>query len=131
MNKKIYRSSTDKKFFGVCGGLYDYTDIDSSFFRIIFIVTSITGTIGIWVYLIMAMVLKYNPDYTVNNYTERKKLYRSKKEAKLFGVCQGLADYFDVDVTALRILFVFLSLAGLGILFYISAGIVVPVDENN
>ena len=130
MKKKLYRSSTDKKMFGVCGGLSDYTDIDSTFFRIIFIAAAITGTIGIWVYLVMALVLKYNPDYNSSEYTVRKKLARSKKEAKIFGVCQGLSNYFDLDVTVLRLIFALLAIAGIGIIFYIVAGIVMPTDEN-
>jgi len=44
----------------------------------------------------------------------------------LAGVCSGIAEYFDVDPTLVRILFVLFGLAGAGILFYIIMAIIVP-----
>ena len=57
-----------------------------------------------------------------------KKLQRNMQDKKLAGVCSGLADYFDVDVTLIRVAFVVAVLAGLsGILAYIILWIIVPV----
>lgn len=42
------------------------------------------------------------------------------------GVCSGIAEYFDVDPTLIRILFVLFGLAGAGILFYLIMAIIVP-----
>jgi phage shock protein C len=54
-----------------------------------------------------------------------KKLLR--KEGKILGVCAGLADYLDVDVTVIRIAFVFSVLfAGFGIIPYIILALVMP-----
>ena len=36
----------------------------------------------------------------------KRKLYRSKTDVKLAGVCGGLAEYFDIDVTIIRILWI-------------------------
>jgi len=59
--------------------------------------------------------------------TEVKKLYRSTTDKKLAGVAGGLAEYFNVDPTLVRILFVIFSLAGgPGILLYIILWIVMP-----
>ena len=57
-----------------------------------------------------------------------KKLYRSQTDKKIAGVCGGLADYFNVDVTIFRIVFVILALpAGLpGILPYVILWVIVP-----
>ena len=41
-----------------------------------------------------------------------KKLCRSSKNKKIFGVCGGFAEYFDVDVTIMRIIFLILFFAG-------------------
>lgn len=50
-----------------------------------------------------------------------------KGEKKLFGVCSGLANYFDVDPTLMRALFVIAVLmAGTGILAYIVLAIIMP-----
>lgn len=57
-----------------------------------------------------------------------KKLQRNEQEKTVAGVCAGLAEYFDVDVTWIRIAFVLAVLAGLsGILAYIVLWIAVPV----
>ncbi len=57
-----------------------------------------------------------------------KKLQRNEQEKTVAGVCAGLAEYFDVDVTWVRIAFVLAVLAGLsGVLAYIVLWIAVPV----
>ena len=57
-----------------------------------------------------------------------KKLQRNMQDKKLAGVCSGLADYFEIDVTLVRVAFVVAVLAGLsGILVYIMLWIIVPV----
>lgn len=56
-----------------------------------------------------------------------KKLYRSSTDKKIAGVCGGLAEYFDMDPTLMRILWVVFVLAGgSGILAYIIAWIIMP-----
>ena len=56
-----------------------------------------------------------------------KKLYRSRKDRKIAGVCGGIGEYFDVDPTLIRLLTVALVLAmGSGVLAYILAWIIVP-----
>lgn len=57
----------------------------------------------------------------------RKKLMRSWTDRKIAGVCGGLAEYFDLDPTLLRVVWVLLVLcAGTGLLAYIVMWIVVP-----
>ncbi len=56
-----------------------------------------------------------------------KRLYRSRRDRKIAGVCGGLAEYFDIDPTLVRILWAVLVLgAGTGILAYILFWIIVP-----
>lgn len=56
-----------------------------------------------------------------------KELYRDKQRASIGGVCAGLADYFNVDITLVRALFlVALFGFGTGVLLYIILWIVVP-----
>ena len=58
---------------------------------------------------------------------EGKKLYRSTTTQKLFGVCGGLAEYFDVDPTVVRIIYLLLVLgAGVGILAYLICALIMP-----
>lgn len=58
-----------------------------------------------------------------------KKLYRSRKDKMIGGVAGGLAEYFDVDPTLVRIVFIItLFLGGSGVLAYIILWIVVPEE---
>ncbi|MDG0808564.1 PspC domain-containing protein [Cohnella rhizosphaerae] len=61
-----------------------------------------------------------------------RKLYRSTRDRKLFGVCAGLADYLGVDATLLRILLVIVTVfSGGTVLFvYIIAGFIIPRDSD-
>lgn len=63
-----------------------------------------------------------------------KKLHRSQKQKMIGGVCGGLGEYFEIDVTLVRLIFVGLGLLT-GILpmviFYIVAWIIVPVEEKS
>lgn len=56
-----------------------------------------------------------------------KKLYRSEKDRVLAGVCAGLADYFSVDPIIMRLLFLVLLFAGVGLFVYIIAWIFIPL----
>lgn len=56
-----------------------------------------------------------------------KKLYKSKVDKKLCGVCGGIAEYFDIDSTIVRLALVFLVIfCGAGILAYIISAVVMP-----
>ncbi|MFC5652741.1 PspC domain-containing protein [Paenibacillus solisilvae] len=61
-----------------------------------------------------------------------KKLYRSRRDKKLFGLCGGLAEMLNVDATLLRILLIVITVFSSGalILVYILAGLVVPKEAN-
>ena len=56
-------------------------------------------------------------------------LYRLPKQGKIAGVCAGLAEYFDMDVTLMRVIFVLLLFAtgGAMIFIYIILAIILPV----
>ena len=63
-----------------------------------------------------------------------KKLYRSEKNKMIAGVCAGLGDYFDVDFTLVRLIFVALGLLTAifpMVIFYIVAWIVIPLGDEN
>ena len=59
---------------------------------------------------------------------KNKKLYRVNEGKKLCGVCMGLSEYFEIDVTIVRLIWVFISLVyGSGILLYIIAALIMPI----
>jgi len=58
-----------------------------------------------------------------------RKLYRSRTDRKLAGVCGGLAQFFGVDATLIRVAFVVLAvLGGSGLIIYLAMWILVPVE---
>ena len=61
-----------------------------------------------------------------------KKLYRSATNKRICGVCGGLAEFFDIDATIIRLLWAFfIVFGGMGILAYILAAIIIPRNNNN
>lgn len=60
-----------------------------------------------------------------------KKLYRNVDNKMLAGVCSGLADYFVLDPTIIRIVWVlFIGLGGTGLFAYIVCAIIIPVRPD-
>jgi phage shock protein C len=58
-----------------------------------------------------------------------RKLYRSKTNRQVAGVCGGLAEHFNVDATVVRVLFVVLAvLGGSGLLLYVAMWIIIPKE---
>ena len=56
-----------------------------------------------------------------------KRLYKSNQNKMIDGVCGGIAEYFGVDPTVVRLLWVLFSLmGGSGILAYIIAALIIP-----
>lgn len=67
-----------------------------------------------------------------------KRLYKSTRDRKLCGVCAGIAEYFNIDPTIVRLIEAILVLVcGTGVLAYVIAAIILPdapadsYDDNN
>ncbi|MBQ8797652.1 MAG: PspC domain-containing protein [Oscillospiraceae bacterium] len=57
----------------------------------------------------------------------KKKLYRSKSDQKLAGVCGGVAEYLGIDSTLVRLVWaLFVLCAGTGVLAYIACALIIP-----
>ena len=59
---------------------------------------------------------------------EQKKLYRSNANKMICGVCGGVAEYINIDPTVVRLLWVVFGITGFGVLAYIIAAIIMPVQ---
>lgn len=59
MDKKLYKSNTNKMICGVCGGVAEYFNIDPTIIRLIWALVGCTGT-GIVAYFIAAVVMPSN-----------------------------------------------------------------------
>lgn len=60
-----------------------------------------------------------------------KRLFRSRRDVKIAGVCGGVAEYFNIDSTIIRILWVILSFMGAGLLAYFICAIIIPQEPKD
>lgn len=59
--RKLYLSRTDKKLFGVCGGIADYFSIDSTVVRLAFAIAVVCGGVGVIAYILAALIIPEEP----------------------------------------------------------------------
>lgn len=104
--RRLHRCRWDKKIAGICGGLGQYFKCDPTLIRLFLVILFfLTGLAPIAIgYIIAWIVLPLGPKVYVE--IPGKKLYRSKANRKISGVCGGLGEYFNIDPTLIRVIFV-------------------------
>jgi phage shock protein C len=114
---------------GVCAGIAEYLDADVTLVRFVAVILSIVpGSIvgGIVAYLAALLIMPVSTTAAA----PRARVMRSKADRKIAGVCGGLAEYFVVDSTVVRLVWVVLSIVPgcivLGVAAYIVAWFIVP-----
>jgi phage shock protein C len=128
--RRLTRSRTDVKIAGVCAGLADYLSVDVVLVRAAWVVLSIVpGAIigGVIAYVAAWLVM---PEGDIASVPQGRRLTRSATDKRIAGVCGGLAEYFEVDPTAIRLLWVILSvvcgaIVG-GVIAYVVAWLIIP-----
>lgn len=55
-----------------------------------------------------------------------KRLYKSNRNRMIDGVCGGIAEYFDIDPTLVRLAWALYCTTGVGLLAYIAAAVIIP-----
>ena len=133
--RRLSRSRANGQVAGVCAGLADYFDVDVVFVRFLWVVlTIVPGAIigGVLAYLAAWLVMP-ETDAAPAAVTGHR-LTRSETDRKVAGVCGGLAEYFGVDSTPIRVLWLILSiLCGAvigGIIAYLVAWLVIPRPQT-
>jgi phage shock protein PspC (stress-responsive transcriptional regulator) len=129
-SRRLVRIPSEQKIAGVCAGLADYLDVDVTLVRALWLALSIVpGAIvgGVLAYLLAWIVMP--PGQPTRAAVERR-LVRSATDAKIAGVCGGLAEYIGLDSTLVRVGWIVLSvLPGAifgGVLAYLAAWFIVP-----
>ncbi len=61
MQKRLYRSRTDRMIGGVCGGLGEYLEFDPTIIRVIWVIIALMGGAGILEYLVMWIIVPETP----------------------------------------------------------------------
>ena len=138
--KRVYRLRKDRVLAGVCAGLGRYFEVDPILVRLIWIALIFMGMLGIVVYLIAWIIIPLEPleskapspsPYIIASPTNTKRLYRSKKDRVLAGICGGLGKYYEKDPVLFRILAVLLFLGlGIGFCVYLIGIFIIPLDPK-
>jgi phage shock protein PspC (stress-responsive transcriptional regulator) len=131
-SQKLARSRAQRRIAGVCGGIAEYLGVDVTFIRTAWVVFSIVpGAIvgGIIAYLLAWLVMPERSALEAS-IPLGPRLSRSAVDRKVAGVCGGLAEYFEVDSTPIRLLWVVLAVipgafVG-GLVAYLIAWVIMP-----
>ena len=137
--KKLHISHQNKMLTGVCGGLSESFGINAMIIRLIFLITLFFGGTGIIAYLILFAILPKSqqemdiidiepePEEEIKN-----KIYRKWDDRMIAGVCSGIAQYLNWDVSFIRIAFVIMTfIGGVGAILYAIFWFMFPNEENN
>ncbi len=133
--KRLYRRSADGRVAGVCAGLAEYLDADVTLVRLLWVVLSIVpgGFVGGVVAYLVAWIIMPDASGPLEEPIGVRRLTRSLSDRKLGGVCGGLAEYFHVDSTLVRVVWAILSIVPgaiiFGVLAYLVAWFIMPVER--
>ena len=132
--KRLYRDTQRKILGGVAAGVAHYFKTDPLWVRVLLLLLLFTdafltfgalSTITLISYIVLWIVLPGRDDLTID--AKIKKLFRNPDDQVLGGVCSGIAAYFGLDATLVRILFVAsIFFGGAGLIAYIVLWIITP-----
>ena len=129
--RRLTRSRSQGVIGGVCAGLAEYFGVDVVLMRLLFVILSIAGAVigGVIVYVAAWFIM---PEGTGESApaVDGRVLRRSTTDKQIAGVCGGMAEYFRVDSTMVRLVWVVLSIfigavVG-GIIVYLLAWLIIP-----
>lgn len=118
---RLYRDNSDKFVGGVCSGIANYINTDPAIIRILFAIITFGGFgLGFLIYLLLWMIL---PTRELESYGG-KRLFRNPDDRIIGGVAGGLAAYFDIRTSTLRLIFAapFIFSAVISVLNWVSWG---------
>ena len=133
--KRLFRWSASGRLGGVCAGIAEYLDADVTLVRLLWIVLSIVpgGVVGGVIAYLVAWIIMPDATGPVPD-TGARRLARSRLDRKVAGVCGGLADYFNLDPTVVRVVWAILAVVPggivLGLVAYIVAWFIMPSQPS-
>ncbi|MBI3050543.1 MAG: PspC domain-containing protein [Acidobacteria bacterium] len=130
--RRLTRLPAEGKLGGVCAGIAAYLNTDPTIVRLLWVILSVVpGVIvgGLIAYAVAWFLLPVD-EAAAPRRTPARRLQRSAADRKVAGVCGGLAEYFGVDSTLVRIATVVLAIYPgaiiCGVLVYLLAWFVIP-----
>jgi phage shock protein C len=133
--RRLTRSRATGNIAGVCAGIADYFEVDVVLVRVAWVVFSIVpGAVigGVLAYLAAWLIIPESSDGA--DLPAGRRLTRSMVDKRIAGVCGGLAEYFGVDATAVRLVWVIFSILGGavigGVIAYALAWLIIPRSQS-
>ncbi len=110
-------STTDRKLLGVCAGFAHYLDVPATLVRLIYVIACLVSPVLIIVYFVLYWCLKeedapskmrvyVSETRTAQHFKRidyRRPLYRNHRQAKIAGVCSGIAEYLNISPFIVRV----------------------------
>jgi phage shock protein C len=132
--RRLVRLPAQGRIAGVCAGIAAYLDADVTVVRLAWVILAIVpGAFigGAVAYIAACLIMPVSQEAGVAD--GRKRLTRSTTDRKIAGVCSGLAEYFDIDPTVVRLAWAMLTIwpgaIVLGVVAYLVAWFIVPAGS--
>ena len=123
-SKKLHRNISDKVIAGVASGISNYFQVDPIIIRIIFLASLFAGGFGFFAYIICWIGI---PAKDGSEQIITRRYYRDIDDKVIGGVAMGIAKYFSVDVSIIRILFIVsIFFGGIGLIVYFILWFITP-----
>ena len=132
---RLVRSQSDRRIAGICGGLAEYFDVDPTIVRVTWVILSIIP--GVFIGGVVAYIAAWILTPVASPQERRvldRRLARSETDKQIAGVCGGLAEYFGVDSTIVRLAAVIIAIypgaiIG-GVVAYLIAWFIMPAGRG-
>lgn len=125
--KKLFRDNRRKILGGICSGLAHYFNVDPVWPRLLFALLVFASYGGLIVAYIILWIIIPASDVLEDEGTTAKKMYRDTDNRVIGGVASGLAAFWGIDTTVVRVLFIGMTIfGGLGMFVYIIMWIALP-----
>ena len=132
ITRRLMRRRAEGKIAGVCAGIADYFDTDVTLVRLAWVILSVFpgALVGGVIAYVAAWLLMPEATGERLGVPLQYRLVRSATDRRIAGVCGGLAAYFGVDSTAVRLAAVILAIYPgaviCGVIAYVIAWLVIP-----
>ena len=129
--RRLTRSVRDRRIGGVCAGLAEHLDLDVSLVRVLTVVLLIPYGVALWAYIVAWIIVpEAQPGTEPAPLPPARRLHRSLHNRKIGGVCGGVAEYFDIDPSIIRILWAASVVCfGIGFFSYVILWFILPIAE--
>jgi len=134
-SRRLERVPAEGKIAGVCAGIAAYLNTDGALVRVLWVLLSLVPGVligGLLAYLAAWLLMPVSLAPAGSPLSRR--VVRPQTDRKIAGVCAGLARYFDLDVTVVRLIWVVLSIYPgaviLGVIAYAIAWFIIPAEPH-